>query len=283
MPLAPRAAWRGGSAARPAPSGPRPAAAIKIGPSRPPTGFEPLTEHQQAVVDDFHRLYYEQRVDGRRTVILSWLGWPMFKNPFDLWTYQEIVTATRPELIVECGTRYGGGALFLASLFDLIGGPGEVLTIDTDTTPKRPVHPRIRYVAGSSVDPDVVASVRAAAKGRRTIVILDSDHSAAHVRKELEIYPELVSVGLLPDRRRHGHGRQPGLAGRGSGSDGGPRRLAADDRRVRVRSGSRAVHADPEPAGLPQARPLIQCSGSPGAGRRAGWSVSEPGLEPGAA
>ena len=172
-----------------------PAAAIKIGPSRPPTGFAPLTEHQQAVVDDFHRLYYEQRVDGRRTVILSWLGWPMFKNPFDLWTYQEIVTATRPELIVECGTRYGGGALFLASLFDLIGGPGEVLTIDTDTTPKRPVHPRIRYVAGSSVDPDIVASVRAAAKGRRTMVILDSDHSAAHVRKELEIYPELVSVG----------------------------------------------------------------------------------------
>lgn len=168
---------------------------IKVGGSRPPTGFPPLTESQQAVVDDFHKLYYEQRVEERKTVILFWLGWPMFKSPADLWTYQEIVTATRPEVIIECGTRYGGGALFLASLFDLIGGPGEVITIDIDTQPGRPVHPRIRYVSGSTVDPDIFAEIRRASEGRRTMVILDSDHSAAHVRRELAIYPDLVSVG----------------------------------------------------------------------------------------
>ncbi len=168
---------------------------IRIGSSRPPTEFAPLTESQQAIVDDFHRLYYEERVEGRRTVILPWLGWPMLKSPFDLWTYQEIVTETGPDLIIECGTRYGGGALFLASLFDLIGSKGEVITIDTDGAPRRPVHPRIRYVLGSSVDPDIVTLVRRAAEGRRTMVILDSDHSAAHVRKELAIYPDLVSVG----------------------------------------------------------------------------------------
>lgn len=169
--------------------------AIKRGTFRAPTGFAPLDPEQQAIVDAFHRLYYEQRIEERRTVLLSWLGWPMLKCPFDLWTYQEIFTETRPQLIIECGTRYGGGALFLASLFDLVGGEGQVITIDTDTTPQRPAHPRIRYVAGSSTDPQVVADVRRAAAGKRTMVILDSDHSAAHVAKELAIYPEFVHVG----------------------------------------------------------------------------------------
>lgn len=172
-----------------------PPGAIQRGSFRAPTNFATLDAPQQAVVDDFHRLYYEQRVDQRRTVILSWLGWRMLKCPFDLWTYQEIVTETRPELIIECGTRYGGGALFLASLFDLLGGPGQVITVDTDTEPQRPIHPRIRYIAGSSIDPVIVADIRRAAAGKRTMVILDSDHSSAHVRQELAIYPEFVTVG----------------------------------------------------------------------------------------
>jgi len=172
-----------------------PPSVIKRGSFKAPTGFDPLDPHQQGVVDEFHRLYYDQRIAERKTVVLSWLGWPMLKCPFDLWTYQEIVTETRPDLIIECGTRYGGGALFLASLFDLLGAPGQVITIDTDTEPRRPVHPRIRYVAGSSIDPKIVAAIRDAAAGKRTMVILDSDHSAAHVRKELAIYPEFVSVG----------------------------------------------------------------------------------------
>jgi cephalosporin hydroxylase len=168
---------------------------IERGLTRAPTGFAPLDDRQQAIVDDFHRLYYEQRVEGRRTVILSWLGWRMLKCPFDLWTYQEIIVETRPQLIIECGTRFGGGALFLASLFDLLGGGGTVISIDTDTEPVRPTHPRIRYIAGSTTDPAIVAQVRAAAAGKRTMVILDSDHSAAHVRNELATYPEFVTKG----------------------------------------------------------------------------------------
>jgi cephalosporin hydroxylase len=125
-----------------------------------------------------------------------WLGAQALKNPLDLWIYQEIVADTRPALIVETGTWRGGSALYLASVCDLLG-EGEIVSIDIE--PMRddyPQHPRITYLAGrSSTDPDVVAEVRARAAGRRTLIVLDSDHSQAHVEAELDAYAPLVPVG----------------------------------------------------------------------------------------
>jgi cephalosporin hydroxylase len=180
----------GGEAA----GGPKPAGRLAIGPHKAPAKVPPLTPEEQATVDAFHRLYYEQRIEGRRTVYLNWMGWRLVKSPLDAWTYQEIIVDTRPQLIVECGTRFGGGAIFMASLLDLLG-EGEVLSIDTDTEPVRPTHPRIRYLAGSSIDPAILAQVGRAADGRRTMVVLDSDHSAAHVARELAEYPRFVTQG----------------------------------------------------------------------------------------
>jgi cephalosporin hydroxylase len=126
----------------------------------------------------------------------GWLGTQALKNPLDLWVYQEIIAETRPELIVETGTWRGGSALFMASICDLLG-EGEIVSIDV--APIRddyPRHPRITYLAGrSSTDPEVVEGVRARADGRRTLVILDSDHSQAHVEAELAAYAPLVPVG----------------------------------------------------------------------------------------
>jgi cephalosporin hydroxylase len=82
------------------------------------------------------------------------------------------------------------------------------MTIDITAMKHRPVHPRIRYVAGSTLDEGVVAQVRAAAAGKRTMVILDSDHSAAQVAAELKIYPEFVSPGcylIVDDSNLGGH------------------------------------------------------------------------------
>ena len=110
--------------------------------------------------------------------------------------YQEIVYETRPELIVETGTYRGGSALYLASLCDLVD-TGEVVSIDVE--PKRedyPAHPRITFLAGrSSTHPEVVADVRRRAEGKRTLVILDSDHSQPHVEAEIEAYAPMVPVG----------------------------------------------------------------------------------------
>jgi cephalosporin hydroxylase len=125
-----------------------------------------------------------------------WLGAQTLKNPLDLWVYQEIMAETRPELVVETGTYRGGSAFFLASVCDLLG-VGDVVSIDIEPTRgDYPAHPRITYLDGrSSTDPAVVADVRGRAEGKRTLVILDSDHSQRHVEAELAAYAPLVPVG----------------------------------------------------------------------------------------
>ena len=146
----------------------------------------------RAAVSRAHNVLYESDAWTQAT----WLGAQALKNPLDLWVYQEIVFETRPELIVETGTYRGGSALYLASLCDLTGS-GDVVSIDIE--PMRddyPVHPRVTYLAGrSSTDPAVVDEVRDRAGGRPVLVILDSDHSQAHVEAELAAYAELVPIG----------------------------------------------------------------------------------------
>jgi cephalosporin hydroxylase len=125
-----------------------------------------------------------------------WLGVQVLKNPLDLWIYQEILAETQPDVIVETGTFRGGSALYLASICDLLGS-GEVVSIDVrPSSEEYPSHPRITYLGGkSSTDPEVVAEVRRRTDGRRAMVILDSDHSQAHVEAELAAYAGTVSPG----------------------------------------------------------------------------------------
>jgi cephalosporin hydroxylase len=117
------------------------------------------------------------------------------KCPLDLWIYQEILMETRPDLIIETGTHKGGSAHFLASICDILRS-GEVLTIDVTDQPDRPQHPRITYLLGSSTDAEVVAeATHRAEKVERVMVVLDSDHSEAHVFNELSLLGPLVTPG----------------------------------------------------------------------------------------
>jgi cephalosporin hydroxylase len=127
---------------------------------------------------------------------VRWLGQPIWQYPLDAWLLQEVISDLRPDLIVETGTYQGGSALFFAGLCTLLGR-GRVISIDVDARETVP-HPRIEYIAGSSTDPEVVAEVKARKEelgARQVLIVLDSDHSAAHVRKELEAYAPLVSDG----------------------------------------------------------------------------------------
>ena len=146
----------------------------------------------RASVSRAHDVLYESDAWTRAT----WLGAQALKNPLDLWVYQEIMAETRPALVVETGTYRGGSALFLASMCDLLD-VGEVVSIDVEAVrDDYPEHPRITYLGGrSSTDPDVVEEVRERAAGRNVLVILDSDHSQAHVEAELEVYAPLVPIG----------------------------------------------------------------------------------------
>jgi cephalosporin hydroxylase len=183
--------------------------AVPIGPARPIGGSRPLSEKEQATVDAFHRLVYERAPDGtQRALNFHWLGYLSTKYPSDLIVYQEIVTETRPQLIVESGTRFGGTTLFLAGLLDNLGGQRRVVSIDVQRAPQLPTHPRIEYVLGSSLDPETIAQVHRAAQGKRTMIILDSLHTAEHVEAELRAYQDIVSTGcylIVEDSNIGGH------------------------------------------------------------------------------
>ena len=154
----------------------------------------------------FHYLYY--RDFAKTWGNTSWLGHRLFKNPFDLWIYQEILFELKPDLIIETGTAKGGSALFMASICDLMG-TGRIMTIDITDRPGRPVHKRVSYVHGSSTDPAIIEMVAKEVRTASTVmVILDSNHSAAHVSAELEVYSKFVTPGsylIVEDTNVNGH------------------------------------------------------------------------------
>lgn len=164
------------------------------------------------VVQAFHRLYFDARAYNLTWRNTHWLGHAILKCPLDLWLYQEIIHRVRPAVIVETGTAFGGSALYLASMCDLVGH-GRVVTVDLEERPGRPDHPRITYLTGSSVDAAVVTRVEQLIGGEGPVlVLLDSDHAEPHVRKELEAYHRFVSVGsylVVEDTNLNGHPVEP--------------------------------------------------------------------------
>jgi cephalosporin hydroxylase len=165
-----------------------------------------MDSETRAIVDQFHALYY----DSRETTWddTHWMGTKALKCPFDMWLYQEIVHETQPDLIIETGTWYGGSGLYLATLCDL-ARKGQVVSIDIDHSKTLPEHPRLRYITGSSVSQSVLTQVARLAKGKSSVlVILDSDHSRAHVAQELAAYQAFVTVGnylIVEDTNINGH------------------------------------------------------------------------------
>jgi cephalosporin hydroxylase len=169
----------------------------------------------ESIVAAFHALYYNSRETTWDDT--HWMGTKALKCPLDMWLYQEIVHQTRPDLIIETGTWHGGSGLYLASLCEL-ARHGQVVSIDIDHSKALPTHPRLDYITGSSVSEAVLAQVARLAEGKSSVlVILDSDHSRAHVAQELEAYQAFVTVGnymVVEDTNINGH---PVLPGYGDG------------------------------------------------------------------
>ena len=160
----------------------------------------------------FHRQYFEAH--GRTWKNTQWLGVRAYKNPLDLWIYQELVVAVKPQLIVETGTARGGSALFLATVCDAAGS-GHVLTIDTVARPDRPQHDRISYVEGSSTAPEILELVAGRAHGNVPVMVfLDSDHRRDYVLEELRAYADCVTPGsylVVEDTNLNGHPVEAGF------------------------------------------------------------------------
>ncbi len=133
----------------------------------------------------------------------TWLGRPIIQYPQDIMAIQEIIWQVKPDLIIETGVAHGGSLILSASILELIGKPAEVMGIDLEIRShnraeieKHPLSKRIVLVEGSSVSDEVAKRAKVAAQGKNQVMVfLDSNHTHAHVSKELEIYSPLVTKG----------------------------------------------------------------------------------------
>lgn len=139
---------------------------------------------------------------NRHSYTFTWLGRPVIQLPFDLFRLQELVCQQRPDVIVETGVAHGGNLVFLAGLCRLLGH-GRVIGVDVEIRPHNrtaieghALADLISLIEGNSIAPDVISHVSASIGDTgNVLVILDSNHSRAHVLAELQAYAALIRPG----------------------------------------------------------------------------------------
>jgi cephalosporin hydroxylase len=140
--------------------------------------------------------------DAKYVYGFTWLGRPVIQLPEDMIRIQETIWRVRPDVVVETGVAHGGSLIFYASLFEAMGH-GRVIGVDVDIRKHNraaieghPLATRVTLVEGSSTAPGTLAAVRhSIGPAEIVLVILDSDHSRAHVEAELDLYAPLVARG----------------------------------------------------------------------------------------
>lgn len=152
--------------------------------------------------------FINETVDTQYTYNFNWLGRPIIQYPQDMIALQEIIWEVKPDMIIETGIAHGGSLIFSASMLTLLEAcgeieKGEVLGIDIDirahnkeAIEAHPMSKKITMLEGSSIDEAMIAKVHEFAKrGKKIMVILDSNHTHEHVLAELRAYAPLVSIG----------------------------------------------------------------------------------------
>ena len=146
--------------------------------------------------------------DTKYTYNFSWMGRPIIQFPQDMIALQEIIWEVKPDMIIETGIAHGGSLIFSASMLTLLEACGEiengkVLGIDIDirehnkkAIEAHPMSKKITMFQGSSIDEEMIQKVHEfAKKGKKMLIILDSNHTHEHVLTELKAYANLASIG----------------------------------------------------------------------------------------
>lgn len=153
-------------------------------------------------VQALSRIWMREVSRYKYTYNFTWMGRPIIQTPQDMVAMQEIIWATKPDLIIETGIAHGGSLIYYASLMEMIGLDGYVLGVDIDIRAHNraeidahPMRKRIQMIQGSSIAFDTVAAVAEHAKGKKSVlVILDSNHTHDHVLQELQFYSPFVTL-----------------------------------------------------------------------------------------
>lgn len=125
-----------------------------------------------------------------------YFGVKALKCPLDFWVYREILCETQPDVVVEIGNAYGGGALALAHVMDHLG-KGRLIGLDLhhSSVPEMvTAHPRITFLDGDARQllPRVQQMIR---PGESVLVIEDSSHAYENTLNVLRAYGPLVTLG----------------------------------------------------------------------------------------
>ena len=157
-------------------------------PDGPTTKAEPIPE-------DVTKAFVEAYWRNHGTTGLQWLGTPITEPPTDLFAYQGVLADVRPDWVIETGSGNGSRALFLASIFDLLGH-GQVLSIDTVEDDARPQHDRIRFLTVDQLSGDATrAQVDEIIGTPQSVVVILGSHSNRQATiDEFGTFSDLVPV-----------------------------------------------------------------------------------------
>jgi cephalosporin hydroxylase len=139
--------------------------------------------------------------DTKYVYSFTWMGRPIIQLPEDMIRIQEVIYRVKPDVLIETGIAHGGSLVFYASLFKAMD-KGRVIGVDIEIRPHNrkaieahELYERITMIEGSSVDNIIIGHVRNNLKaGERCLVVLDSNHTRAHVLAELHAFAEFVAV-----------------------------------------------------------------------------------------
>jgi cephalosporin hydroxylase len=140
--------------------------------------------------------------DVKYVYSFTWLGRPIIQLPEDLLRLQEVMYRVKPDVIIETGVAHGGSLIFYASLCKAMD-QGRVIGVDIEIRPynrsaieAHELAPYITLIEGDAVEPSIVEQVRARVDPDETVMLLlDSNHTKAHVLAELNAYAPLVTQG----------------------------------------------------------------------------------------
>lgn len=144
----------------------------------------------------FTRAGWQQKISYEPT----WLGIPIIQTPEDIVMMQELLWKVRPDVVIECGVAHGGALVLYSSILELLG-KGHVVGVDVEirkynriALESHPLSRRFTLIEGSSVEAETVEKVRRLIQPTDTVLVtLDSNHTAAHVAKELALYAPFVT------------------------------------------------------------------------------------------
>ena len=138
----------------------------------------------------------------------EWCGVPVIRLPDDILTLQEIVWHLRPRFVVETGVARGGSLVLSASLMANAQVQPRVLGLDIQildharaAISDSPFAAFISIWEGDSAGEEAKVVVESfigeTAGAGPGLLVLDSDHTHAHVLAELRTHAALLPVGSL--------------------------------------------------------------------------------------